>query len=157
MVFLIISACPDLRRMQQVTRTQLKNIVSEHERITSYLEAQKKELEDREAELHKREALNEKERQKLDFQKKLVLIKVNVSFEMHKFTISMLSSSLFSQNERASLEQKRADEKVLKLAEEHKVLFLYDSKVSKPVTILLNINSVLNFAEGKRETAHANY
>lgn len=56
------------------------------------------------------------------------------------------------------MEQKRADEKVLKLAEEHEVLFLYDSKVSKPVTILLdNISSVLNFAEGKRETAHANY
>ncbi|CAI9108108.1 OLC1v1007631C1 [Oldenlandia corymbosa var. corymbosa] len=84
----------ELRKMQEITSTQLKNIFSEHEKISSQLESQRKELIEREARLKEREALNENERKKLDQQKEM--------------------------NERATTEQNRANEKVLNLAEEHK-------------------------------------
>ncbi|KAK1398166.1 hypothetical protein POM88_008029 [Heracleum sosnowskyi] len=54
------------------------------------------ELEQREKELQKREARNDSERKKLTIEKEI--------------------------NERATLEQKKADEKVFKLAEDHKFL-----------------------------------
>ncbi|XP_057955214.1 protein INVOLVED IN DE NOVO 2-like [Malania oleifera] len=84
----------ELSKMQQIARHQLENIFIEHEKVKFQLEAQKKELGQREKVLDKREALNENERKKLYHEKKM--------------------------NERATIEQKRADENVLKLAEVHK-------------------------------------
>ncbi|PIN06754.1 hypothetical protein CDL12_20697 [Handroanthus impetiginosus] len=82
------------QKMQQNARGQLARIFQEHERITSELKAQRNKLKKREQELEEREAQNENERSKLSYEKQ--------------------------QNERAILEQKRADEKVLRLAEDHK-------------------------------------
>ncbi|CAK9146347.1 unnamed protein product [Ilex paraguariensis] len=79
--------------MQQNAHHQLGKISKEHERITLHLEDEKRELEQREKELCKREADNEKERRMLHFEKQT--------------------------NEKATLEKKQAEENVLNLAEDH--------------------------------------
>lgn len=84
----------EIRKMQDNARSQLEKIFSEHERTTFQVEARKKELIKRETELAMREAHNEKESQKLELEKQM--------------------------NARAALEQKKAEENVLKLAEEQK-------------------------------------
>ncbi|KAK4491390.1 hypothetical protein RD792_002133 [Penstemon davidsonii] len=81
-------------KMQQNAHVHLEKISKDHERITLELEVERDMLKKCEKELEKREAHNEKERATLYFEQK--------------------------QNERAILEQKRADEKVIKLAEDHK-------------------------------------
>ncbi|KAG5565083.1 hypothetical protein RHGRI_001091 [Rhododendron griersonianum] len=78
--------------MQQNACSQLEKILEDHEPINKQIELQNKELAQREKEVEKREARNEDERRKLDFEKKM--------------------------NERATLEQKIADENLLRLAED---------------------------------------
>ncbi|GMP89371.1 hypothetical protein CsSME_00040986 [Camellia sinensis var. sinensis] len=78
--------------MQQNARGQFERIFKEHEKITMQLAAQSKELEQREKELEKREARNENEKKQLYSEKEM--------------------------NERATLEQKKADENILRLAED---------------------------------------
>ncbi|KAI8523912.1 hypothetical protein RHMOL_Rhmol13G0108400 [Rhododendron molle] len=82
----------EITKMQQNVRSQLKKILEDHEHINKQIELQSKELEQREKELEKQEARNEDERMKLDSEKKM--------------------------NERATLEQKIADENLLRLAED---------------------------------------
>ncbi|XP_040992286.1 factor of DNA methylation 4-like [Juglans microcarpa x Juglans regia] len=84
----------EMKKMQQNTRDHLEKIFLEHEKVTLHLEAQKKRLEQHEKQLQQREAQNETDRRKLHDEKKM--------------------------NERAAVEQKKADENFLKLAEEHK-------------------------------------
>ncbi|KAG8368247.1 hypothetical protein BUALT_Bualt15G0025500 [Buddleja alternifolia] len=81
-------------KMQQNAHGQLERISQEHERVTLELEKQRNELMQREKELEKREAHNEQETSKLHYEKK--------------------------QNERAILEQQKADAKMFRLAEDHK-------------------------------------
>lgn len=78
--------------MQQNARGQFEMIFKEHEKITMQLAAQSKELEQHEKELEKREARNENEKKQLYSEKEM--------------------------NERATLEQKKADENILRLAED---------------------------------------
>ncbi|KAE8039064.1 hypothetical protein FH972_011512 [Carpinus fangiana] len=85
----------EMREVQQRTSNRLERISSEHERATLHLKAQKQVLEQHEKQLQQREAQNETERRKL---RKLRDEKI--------------------MNERATQEQKKADEKVLRLAEE---------------------------------------
>ncbi|KAM7501892.1 hypothetical protein LguiB_000796 [Lonicera macranthoides] len=84
----------EIQKIQQNARGYLESILKEHESTALHLKAQSKELEEREKELEKRQALNENEIWKLSAEKEM--------------------------NERARLEQKKADEKVLKLAEEQR-------------------------------------
>ncbi|KAG7019188.1 Factor of DNA methylation 4, partial [Cucurbita argyrosperma subsp. argyrosperma] len=81
-----------IRRMQQDARDHLEHIVSEHEKVKLQLKDQKKELQQREHQLLDREAQNDNERRKLYQEKKM--------------------------NERATLEQKKAEDEVLLLAGE---------------------------------------
>ncbi|KAK9279462.1 hypothetical protein L1049_013141 [Liquidambar formosana] len=85
----------EIRKMQKNARDHFEKIFTEHEKVRKQLEAQKKELKQREKYLEQREAENESERRKLRDEKKM--------------------------NERATLEQKKADEKVYRLAEDQKI------------------------------------
>lgn len=84
----------EIRKMQQNAHDHFQKIYLEHEKAKSQLEAQKKQLEQREKQLQYREAKNETERKKLNSEKIM--------------------------NERATLEQKKADENVWRLAQVHK-------------------------------------
>uniref|UniRef100_A0A7N0RCE7 XH/XS domain-containing protein n=1 Tax=Kalanchoe fedtschenkoi TaxID=63787 RepID=A0A7N0RCE7_KALFE len=89
------------RKMQNQSRDNLHRILAEQEKLNLELEKKKKELDSWGKELSKREALTELERQKLEEEK-----------QQNDLRNSYL--------EKASLEQKRADENVLKLIEEQK-------------------------------------
>ncbi|KAI4356350.1 hypothetical protein L6164_000379 [Bauhinia variegata] len=84
----------EIQKMQQNTRDHFEKIFTEHEQVRLHLEAQKKQLENREKELRQRQAESHAEREKLYLEKKM--------------------------NERARLEQKKAGERVMHLAEEQK-------------------------------------
>ncbi|KAG6382424.1 hypothetical protein SASPL_157908 [Salvia splendens] len=82
------------RKLQQSASGQLEKVLQEHGRINMQLEVQRKKLEEEEQELKEREAQNENENLRLNHEKK--------------------------QNEMAILKLKRADKKMLLLAEEYK-------------------------------------
>ncbi|KAK3020254.1 hypothetical protein RJ639_045578, partial [Escallonia herrerae] len=85
----------EMKRMQEKAYHQLEKILTEHERTKARLQAQKEVLRFCEKELREREAVNESEKKKLDHEKEM--------------------------NERAIFEQKKADESMLKLAEDQKI------------------------------------
>lgn len=91
----------EIRKIQTGARDHFQKILNDHEKIKLQLESHKKELEMRGSELEKREAKNESDRRIL-------------SEEIEKNAVR--NSSL----ELASLEQQKADEDVLKLAEDQK-------------------------------------
>lgn len=84
----------EMKTMQEKAYDELQTILTQHQERKSSLEAHRHELKKREKELQLREALNETEKRNLDYQKEM--------------------------NERAILEQKKADENMMKLAEEQK-------------------------------------
>ncbi|XP_048229313.1 factor of DNA methylation 4 [Ricinus communis] len=84
----------EMRKMQQISRDYLEKISLEHERATLHLEAQRKKMKEHEKQLQQREFQNDNEMRKLCQKKKM--------------------------NETAILEQKKADENMLRLAEEQK-------------------------------------
>ncbi|XP_056167252.1 factor of DNA methylation 1-like [Syzygium oleosum] len=87
------------RRMQRLQRDIIQGILLEQEKISNELERKKRKIDCWSKELNKSEALTERERQKLDEDKKKNDVK-NSSIQL------------------ASREQKRADENVLRLVEE---------------------------------------
>lgn len=89
------------RKMQRLAQNHVRRILEEQEKLNYELESKRKELDSWSKELNKREALTERERQKLDEEKKKNDVR-NSSLKM------------------ASIEQKRADENVLRLVEEQK-------------------------------------
>nr|GMD69326.1 factor of DNA methylation 4-like [Ipomoea batatas] len=84
----------ELKMMQQKALEQLETILSEHERSKQQLDDQREQLKVREDELKQREKLNVNEKRKLDLEKEM--------------------------NERAILAQKKADDTMMKLADEQK-------------------------------------
>ncbi|RYQ98120.1 hypothetical protein Ahy_B08g094194 [Arachis hypogaea] len=84
----------EINKMQQIDRDYLEKICKDHERDRAHLEKQKKELELIERDLKKREVQNENERRKLFLKKK--------------------------NNEMAIMEQNKADEKMMRKAEQQK-------------------------------------
>nr|GLL43004.1 factor of DNA methylation 4-like [Ipomoea trifida] len=84
----------ELKMMQQKALEQLETILSEHERSKQQLDDQREQLKLREDELKQREKLNVNEKRKLDLEKEM--------------------------NERAILAQKKADDTMMKLADEQK-------------------------------------
>ncbi|KAB1218789.1 hypothetical protein CJ030_MR3G026669 [Morella rubra] len=91
----------ETRKMQRLARDNFARIFDEQEKLNSELETKKKKLDSWSKELNKSEALTERERQKLDEEKK-------------KHDVRNNSLQL------ASKEQKKADENVLRLVEEQK-------------------------------------
>ncbi|XP_057967464.1 factor of DNA methylation 1 isoform X2 [Malania oleifera] len=89
------------RKMQRMARDHIKMVLEEQERMNYDLENKRKELDSRSKELNRREALTERERQRLDEEKKKNDVRNN-SLQL------------------ASWEQKKSDEKVLRLVEEQK-------------------------------------
>ncbi|XP_061340680.1 factor of DNA methylation 4-like [Gastrolobium bilobum] len=84
----------EIQKMQQSDRDHLEKILMDHEKAKLRLEAQKKELLNREKDLQRRQERNENEREKIYLKKK--------------------------NNEMAIMEQNKADEKIMHLAEEQK-------------------------------------
>lgn len=84
----------EIKKMQQHNRKDWEKIYKDHEKAQLDLLARKKKLEDREKDLQKYQVQNQKERKKLYLERK--------------------------NNEMAIMEQNKADEKVMNLAEEHK-------------------------------------
>nr|QDC18032.1 factor of DNA methylation 4-like B [Hypericum perforatum] len=82
----------EMKKMQQAAHDYFQTVSAEHEKARQNLEAQKRELEEQEAQLQQRE--NESERRRLDNEKKT--------------------------NELATQEQKMAEERMSKLADEQK-------------------------------------
>uniref|UniRef100_A0A5B7B4M2 Putative factor of DNA methylation 1 isoform X2 n=1 Tax=Davidia involucrata TaxID=16924 RepID=A0A5B7B4M2_DAVIN len=91
----------ETRKMQRLAREHVKRILDEQEMLNYELDNKRKELDSWSRQLNKREALTERERQKLDEEKEKNTVRNN-SLQM------------------ASMEQKRADENVLRLVEEQK-------------------------------------
>ncbi|XP_021906356.1 factor of DNA methylation 1-like [Carica papaya] len=91
----------ETRKLQRVARENIRRILEEQEKLNYDLEIKKRKLDCWSKELNKREALTEREKQKLDEDKKKNDVRNN-SLQM------------------ASIEQKKADENVLRLAEEQK-------------------------------------
>lgn len=91
----------ETRKMQRLAREHVKRVLDEQEMLNANLEKRRKELDSWSKELNKREALTEREKQKLDEEKKKNDDRNN-SLQM------------------ASMEQKKADESVLRLVEEQK-------------------------------------
>ncbi|OWM69571.1 factor of DNA methylation 1-like [Punica granatum] len=89
------------RKMQRLARDKIRRILEEQEKMNYELEKKRRKIDSWNKELNKREALTERERMKLDEDKKKNEVR-NSSLEM------------------ASIEQKRADENVLRLVEEQK-------------------------------------
>ncbi|RVX07812.1 Factor of DNA methylation 1 [Vitis vinifera] len=87
--------------MQRLARDHVQRILGEQEKLNYELDSKRKELDNWSKELNKREALTEREKQKLDDEKKKNNDRNN-SLQM------------------ASIEQRKADENVLKLVEEQK-------------------------------------
>ncbi|XVE78406.1 hypothetical protein DITRI_Ditri13aG0142300 [Diplodiscus trichospermus] len=91
----------ETRKMQRLARDNVRRILEEQEKLNYELETKKKKIDNWSKELNKRETLTERERQKLD-EEKIKNNERNNSLQL------------------ASLEQKKADENVLRLVEEQK-------------------------------------
>lgn len=89
------------RKMQRLAREHVQKVLMEQEMLSIELESKKKKLDSWVRELNKREALTEREKQKLDEEKKQNDVR-NSALQM------------------ASVEQRKADENVLRLVEEQK-------------------------------------
>ncbi|CAI8611722.1 unnamed protein product [Vicia faba] len=83
----------EISKMRNVERSYMENVSKDHEKAMLELEARRKELSSREENLQKRQADNHNERNKLYLEKK--------------------------NNEMAIAEQQKADDKMMRLAEEH--------------------------------------
>ncbi|XP_076950429.1 factor of DNA methylation 1-like [Bidens hawaiensis] len=91
----------ETKKMQRLAREHVKRVLDEQEMLNADLEKRKRKLDAWSKELNRREALTEREKLKLDEEKQ---------------KNDMQNSSLH----KASLEQKKADESVLRLVEEQK-------------------------------------
>ncbi|KAB2078671.1 hypothetical protein ES319_A06G180000v1 [Gossypium barbadense] len=91
----------EINKTQQSARLHYQKVFSDHEKVKSQLESHRKDLELREVELEKREALIERERKKL-------------AEELEENVVQNSALRL------AALEQKRADENLMKLAEDQR-------------------------------------
>ncbi|MBA0748282.1 hypothetical protein Gogos_005125 [Gossypium gossypioides] len=100
-VQLILPLFTEINKTQQSARLHYQKVFSDHEKVKSQLESHRKDLELREVELEKREALIERERKKL-------------AEELEENVVQNSALRL------AALEQKRADENLMQLAEDQK-------------------------------------
>ncbi|XVF83698.1 hypothetical protein PTKIN_Ptkin16aG0511300 [Pterospermum kingtungense] len=121
----------EIKKIQLSAREHFQRISNDHEKLKSQLESHKRELELRGQELEKREALNETERKKLAEE-----------LEENAFQNSALQL--------AALEQKKADENVMKLAEDqkrqkeelHKKIILLEKQLDQKQALELEIEQL---------------
>ncbi|KAF5957196.1 hypothetical protein HYC85_004421 [Camellia sinensis] len=139
----------ETRKMQRLAREHIRRILDEQETLNYELEAKRKELDSWSKQLNKREALTERERQKLDEEKEK-LARLKMLCEPCPFSSTMCLLSLWKMGDdvvqskvlksgrkryvtpyvtnttrnnslqMASIEQRKADENVLRLVEEQK-------------------------------------
>ncbi|KAI3463456.1 hypothetical protein Pfo_020119 [Paulownia fortunei] len=93
--------CEETRKLQRVAREHIKRVLDEQEMLNLELENKKRRLDSWSKELNKREALTERERQKLEEEK--------TKNDLRNNALQM-----------ATEEQRKADENVLRLVEEQK-------------------------------------
>ncbi|KAF8393058.1 hypothetical protein HHK36_021299 [Tetracentron sinense] len=105
----------EMRKMQRFARDHTLRILDENEKLSHNLESKRKEIDWRSKELNKSEALTERERKKLDEEKEKVHEKRDYITAAAAVNAAKNDSLLM-----ASLEQKKADENVLRLVEEQK-------------------------------------
>lgn len=125
----------EMKKMQVAASRELEEIYKEHERSKAELETRRKELKLREKELNQRRSLNESEKRKLDNQKKM--------------------------NAMAILQQKKADENMLRLAEEqkrqkellHKKIIELESKLDQKQALELQIEHIKGATEVMKHMA----
>lgn len=118
----------ELKKLQSTAREHFQKIFSDHEKLKLQLETQKRELELRGQELEKREAKNESDRKQL----------------LEELEKNVAENSLL---EAASEEQRKVDEKVMRLAEEqrkqkeelHKRIIYLEKDLDKKQAIELEI------------------
>ncbi|XP_031267017.1 factor of DNA methylation 1-like [Pistacia vera] len=91
----------ETRKMQQLARDNVRRILEEQEKLSCELDARKKKIDDRSKKLNKLEASTERERQKLEEERK--------KYDSRNNSLQL-----------ASMEQKKADENVIRLFEEQK-------------------------------------
>ncbi|KAK6929351.1 Factor of DNA methylation 1-5/IDN2, domain XH [Dillenia turbinata] len=121
----------ELKKIQASTRDHFKKIFNDHEKLKTQVESEKKDLEARRELLEKREAINETERKRL-------------AEEIEQNTMRNCSLDL------AAMEQKKADENVLKLAEDqkkqkeelHKKILLLESQLDAKQALELEIEQL---------------
>ncbi|KAG6760067.1 hypothetical protein POTOM_036568 [Populus tomentosa] len=170
----------EIRKMQQNEHDHFEEISVEHEKATRLLLAQREELKQREKQLQRREVQNENDRLKLHHEKKMVTYlaflkaanflilqfwkakakatNLNISPSLPLVVGFFLTNgaptltTTLGINERATLEQKRADESVLRLAEEqkrekeklHKKIFDLEKKLDAKQALELEIECMKN-------------
>ncbi|KAK1366980.1 hypothetical protein POM88_042541 [Heracleum sosnowskyi] len=100
-----------------------QNTNAQLQNILKEQQKMKFELEQREKELQKREARNDSERNKLAIEKEM--------------------------NERATLEQRKADEKVFKLAEGHKIQIFVKTLSGKIITLVVENSDTVDYVKAK--------
>ncbi|XP_031277784.1 factor of DNA methylation 1-like isoform X2 [Pistacia vera] len=91
----------ETRKMQQLARDNVRRILEEQEKLSCELDARKKKIDDRSKKLNKLEVSTERERQKLEEESK--------KYDSRNNSLQL-----------ASMEQKKADENVIRLVEEQK-------------------------------------
>ncbi|KAJ6982887.1 hypothetical protein NC653_025875 [Populus alba x Populus x berolinensis] len=142
----------EIRKMQQNEHDHFEEISVEHEKATRLLLAQREELKQREKQLQRREVQNENDRLKLHHEKKMVTYLAFLKAANFLPVNPYLNYLTLIKNERATLEQKRADESVLRLAEEqkrekeklHKKIFDLEKKLDAKQALELEIECMKN-------------
>lgn len=125
----------EMKKMQVAASHELREIYKEHERSKAELETQRNELKLRQKELNQRRSLNESEKRNLDKQKKM--------------------------NEMAILQQKKAGENMLRLAEEqkrqkenlHKKIIELEAKLDQKQALELEIERMKGATEVMKHMA----
>ena len=72
-LFLCFNCSLETRKMQRLARDNVRRILEEQEKLNYELETKKRKIDNWSKELNKRETLTERERQKLDEEKKKVI------------------------------------------------------------------------------------
>lgn len=132
--------------MQLKAQDDFEKILLEHEKVTRELRAQQKELEQQEKKLEQRQFHDQSKRRKVKLEK--YMVHTSSFYSLHSLVAALSvfifyksvffrfdfrdcfqyllkqSSIFFPQIEKAFLEQKKADENILRLAEAHQVFSL---------------------------------
>lgn len=99
--FIYFISISESRKMQRLAQNHVRRILEEQEKLNYELESKRKELDSWSKELNKREALTERERQKLDEEKRKVIlhfftIQIIVLLLVHRHTLIQVYTTFFT-------------------------------------------------------------